>query len=70
MKKCKRISTIISGRWLSFFAVTVLALALIIPTAAKSATAVDLGAAGNYVILAESGNIHYCRNCHYGRSGT
>ncbi|MDZ7822355.1 MAG: ice-binding family protein [Candidatus Marinimicrobia bacterium] len=55
MKKCKRISTIISGRWLSFFAVTVLALALIIPTAAKSATAVDLGAAGNYVILAQSG---------------
>ncbi|MDZ7797014.1 MAG: hypothetical protein U5N56_08205 [Candidatus Marinimicrobia bacterium] len=44
MKKCKRISTIISGRWLSFFAVTVLALALIIPTAAKSATALDLEA--------------------------
>lgn len=55
MKKCKRISTTISSRWLSFFAVTVLALAMIMPTAAMSATPVDLGTAGDYVILAKSG---------------
>lgn len=55
MKKNKRTSTIIMDRWSRFFAVTVLAFAMIIPTTAMSAISVDLGTSGNYVILAKTG---------------
>lgn len=55
MKNFKRTITTLLGPCLSVLAVAVLALAMIMPSAAMSATPVDLGMAGNYAILAKTG---------------